>query len=268
MISRGEIRVGYLFNDTMLAARRLELLARVYSDSTDAFLRDAVGSRKVKVAIDLGCGPGFTTQQLYDRLRPDQIIGLDNSEHFIALARSRESPRIGFALHDATKTPFPDGPSDLIYARYLLAHLKNIPDLVASWATQLRPEGFILSEEVEWIETSRPEFRRYLQIVAAMLKSQGTELYIGPALDRIELPSLRKRLTRVHRLRVTNRDAASMFSMNIPNWKSQAFIGRNYAAEEIKQLERNLNRIAEKDSDESEIEWGLRQIAWENAATQ
>ena len=88
-----------------------------------------------------------------------------------------------------------------------------------------------------------------------------------PALDRIELPSLRKRLTRVNHLRVTNRDAASMFSMNIPNWKSQAFIEENYAAEEIKQLERNLKRIAEEDSDESEIEWGLRQIAWESAAT-
>src|SRR6266436_2669560 len=58
----------YTFGDTDIAARRLELLAHVFEHSTRAFLREAPAARlglaqnlAQKIAIDLGCGPGFTT---------------------------------------------------------------------------------------------------------------------------------------------------------------------------------------------------------------
>jgi len=53
----------YLFGDTDVAARRFQVLAEVFADSTRPFLQQAVtGSRHL--AVDLGCGPGFTTHLL------------------------------------------------------------------------------------------------------------------------------------------------------------------------------------------------------------
>lgn len=266
----------YLFTDTPLAARRLEVLARVFHDPTDSFLQSAV-DRPISLAIDLGCGPGLSTYQLHGTLRPDLTLGLDNSDAFITLARARASESatlpgnaehplgdssVRFAAHDVTQIPFPSPPADLIYCRFLLAHLQNCAELAARWSTQLRPGGLLLFDEVEWIETDQPIFRRYLDIVASMLRSQGSELYIGPALDRMEVPGLTKTFSRVQRHRVSDRDAAAMFSMNIPNWKDQPTILKNHPEREIGELESKLSAIAKSASGASAIEWGLRQISF------
>jgi trans-aconitate 2-methyltransferase len=249
----------YLFGDNDLAARRLELLARLFADSTRAFLAATAGERRA-AAIDLGCGPGFTTHLIADTLRCDRVIGLDASSHFIELARPTASHRVSFALHDVCAVPLPGAPSDLIFCRFLLTHLKDPAKMVAKWATQLNPRGLILVEETEAIRTPDQVFVRYLDIVEAMLASQSKSLYAGPIVAALEsgggLRTLRSELRRVT---VRNAAAARMFVMNMQAWKESDFIRANYPPETVAQLDSGLEEIARDPSPASDIEWAMRQ---------
>ncbi|MBO0782517.1 MAG: methyltransferase domain-containing protein [Ktedonobacteraceae bacterium] len=252
----------YLFKDSDLAARRLQVLAQVFEPGSRAFLRDAVDATP-GLAIDLGCGPGYTTHLLATMTGCQQVIGLDSSEHFLTLACQNSGERISFKHHDITRVPFPVEPGDLISCRFLLTHLQDPQTVIERWATQLRPHGRLLIEEVEWIHPLRAQFRTYLEIVAAMLAQQANQLYIGPLLDRLPSPDgLQRRLSRVYRLPVTTAQAATMFFMNIQTWKSQPFIQQHYPPETINQLEQDLNELSAT-SATGEIEWGMRQIMYE-----
>ena len=119
-------------------------------------------------------------------------------------------------------------------------------------------------EEVEWIQSKHPHLSSYLGIVAAMLEQQANQLYIGPLLDTMPVnKKLRRHMSRVSRLPVSTKQAATMFSMNIPSWKNQPFIQEHYAPGMIEQLEQDLRELAEHSTSEGEIEWGMRQIAYE-----
>jgi trans-aconitate 2-methyltransferase len=254
--------MSYLFRDTDLAARRLKAVADVYAPTSRAFLQDAV-TNTPQIAVDLGCGPGYTTRLLAEVTASLQTIGIDASEHFLSLARQDAPEHISFVQHDVTRIPFPIGQSDLIFCRFLLTHLQDPQSIIERWATQLRPGGLLLMEEVEWIESTNERLSTYLSIVAAMLKQQANQLYIGPALDTMQLSNnLTRRMSRVYRLPVTTKQAATMFSMNIANWKHHPFIQEHYAASMIEQLEQDLRDLAETSSNGDKNTWGMRQIAY------
>lgn len=254
--------MSYLFRDTDIAARRLKVLADVYAPASRAFLQDAV-TNTPQIAVDLGCGPGYTTRLLAEVTASRQAFGLDASEHFLSLARQDAPEHISFIRHDITRVPFPSGQSDLISCRFLLTHLQDPQHVIERWTTQLRPGGLLLMEEVEWIKSTNERLSTYLDIVAATLEQQGNQLYIGPSLDTMSVSNrLARRMSRVYRLPVTTKQAATMFSMNIPSWKYQPFVQEHYGASMIEQLEQDLCEMAETSTEEGEITWGMRQIAY------
>ena len=252
----------YLFGDTDLAAERLEVLARIFAEPSRPFVRECAPERGA-LAVDLGCGPGHTTHMLAGLVACEAVVGLDNSEHFISLARATATERISFALHDVTVTPFPIGPADTLYCRFLLTHQADPAAIVGRWVTQLRPGGRLLMEEVEWIRTDNAVFTSYLAIVAAMLADEDRELYVGPVLDALApADGLARRSSAVARLAVTARDAATMFFMNMQFWKSNTFVQANWPQAELERLEQQLRKLAEGASGAG-VDWGLRQIACE-----
>ena len=253
----------YLFGDTGLATQRLQVLAEVFVDSSRAFLRDTV-TAKLRLALDLGCGPGYSTHLLADVLQCDRVAGLDNSEHFISLAQKTRTSRVSFHLHDVTAVPFPVGLSDLLYCRLLLTHLTDPQAVVGKWATQLEPNGRLLIEEVERIHTRNGLFSTYLKILEAVMTHQSNRLYIGPALDGLkDPPLLKRRVSQIRRFPVSTDKAATMFFLNLQTWKDQPFIRAHYSASMMTQLETDLRTLTKTESREREIEWELRQIAFE-----
>ncbi|GCE31890.1 hypothetical protein KDA_73740 [Dictyobacter alpinus] len=253
----------YLFKDTTRAAQRLQVLAEVFATSSRAFLQDAV-STTPEVAIDLGCGPGYTTHLLAETTHCGHTFGFDNSEHFIVLATQSSTLDISFVHHDVTQLPFPTGQSNLISCRMLLTHLQNPASIIERWSTQLHPQGLLLLEEVEYIQTEYPPFRSYLGIVAAMLEQQQNQLYIGSTLDTQRVSSdLQRHISRVYSLPVSTAQAATMFFLNIQSWKNSPFIQEQYSANMIDQMERDLQELAATATNTNEIEWGMRQIAYE-----
>ena len=254
--------IEYLFGDSDLAAHRLKVLADVFAASSRAFMSEA-GNPAPRLAVDMGCGPGHTTHLLADALRCQRAIGLDNSEHFIGLAEKTATDRVSFSLHDVTRVPFPVGPCDLIYSRFLLTHQPDPETLIAKWATQLHPTGRLLLEEVDSIRTKNQTFVNYIQIVEQTLANAGGDLYIGQRLAAAGTPDgLLTRSSRTVRVPVTNQLAAKMFSMNIQTWKHNAFVQEKYSAVSTQQLEESLLRLTAKPSSDGGIEWGLRQLVY------
>ncbi|MGC1304554.1 MAG: trans-aconitate 2-methyltransferase [Caulobacteraceae bacterium] len=76
-----------------------------------------------KVVVDLGCGPGNSTQLLAERYPDAEILGLDNSEAMLESAR-RRLPEVRFETGDITAWR-PGATPDLIFAN---ASLQWVPD--------------------------------------------------------------------------------------------------------------------------------------------
>lgn len=253
----------YLFGDTNLAAHRLELLAEAFQASSRSFLQTHAGG-PVAQALDLGCGPGFTTHLMAEAVPCDHALGLDRSANFIDLATLTATGRVSFAVHDVTHMPFALGPYNLIYARFLLGHLPNAASLVAPWATQLQPGGRLLIEEVESVETPHATFKAYLEMIKAMLKSQASDLYAGPLLNRVAMPAgLRKRASEVRQVPVAANHAAAMFFLNLRNCKGHPFVRQHYPSNMILELEQELDRLRDGSDSQPPVVWRLRQLVVE-----
>ena len=250
----------YTFRDTDIASRRLRLLAETYSPSSWEFL-DAWSDPRPDLAVDLGCGPGHTTHLVAEATNARQVVGMDNSERFIEQARQTQTEQIAFTVHDITSDPFPIGPADLMYCRFLLTHLDDPEGAVSNWASQLSVGGVLLMEEVEWIETNDAVLGDYLGILSTMLESRDQQLYVGSILDGLRFDQALTRLSNnVRRLPVPGRRAAEMFVMNIASWREDEFVASNYDAGVIDRMADALGRMADGTDPSDEIEWGLRQI--------
>jgi trans-aconitate 2-methyltransferase len=263
-LKESSIKPKYAFGDTDIAARRLELLAHVFEHSTRAFLREALATRlglAQNLAIDLGCGPGFTTHLIAETLGFGRVVGLETSQRFIELARATASARISFELHDVCCVPFPTGTADMIFCRFLVTHLADPADALAKWATQLNHGGLLMLEEVERINTAHPVLSAYVGIVEAMLQSQSNTLYAGTFIaepDRTQ--GLQNVSSEVRRVAVINSDAAGLFRLNLQVWKERAFIRETYSEKTIRDLDSALEAIARQRGRESDIEWRMRQV--------
>lgn len=253
----------YAFGDTDLAARRLALLAETFAESSRAFMGEAARTG-LRLAADLGCGPGYSTHLLADVLAPTHTVGLDNSESFLELARATASETVSFRLHDITTGPFPSGPCDLLFSRFELTHLRRPEAVIELWGSQLDVGGRLLMEEVEYIETTHPVFTSYLEIAQAMLTEQGNSLYVGPVLDAIPAPaSLKRCSSNVQTVPIPADRAAAMFRMNLGVWRHNDFVRRTFAPSDLDDLESNLAAIASGQPASSPVEWGLRRIVME-----
>jgi trans-aconitate 2-methyltransferase len=265
----GRVTASYAFRDSEVAARRLALLARVFSPSTADFLRLSVIAVP-ELIIDLGCGPGYTTHLLADLFPHSHVIGLDSSQRFIDLAQHSQSDRIAFHQHDVTQFPFPADPADVLYCRFLVTHLSHPKQVIPGWTAQLRRGGSLLMEEVEAIHTAHPAFVSYLEIVAAMLRHQSNELYIGHTLAAMAATQevaarLHLRSSGVSTFPVSNADAAGMFALNLQVWRQNPFIQERYTVDQIDELERRLVALTREPSGRSDITWELRQMVFGRA---
>lgn len=257
---------GYVFGDSDLAALRLARLAETFEESSAAFMRRSVDFRP-RLAVDLGCGPGYSTRLVARTLNPERTVGLDNSESFLAHARATAYERVSFHLHDITTAPFPTGLCDVMFSRFELTHLRDPESVVQLWVGQLRVGGLLLIEEVEYIDTSDSTLNSYQDMQQGMLKQQGNALYIGPRLDAIvDSGTMRRRSSEVEVLKVGAKRAARMFLMNFGVWRHNDFVQRSYGPTVLDDLESQLSAIAEGRIETAPVEWGLRQIVMERVA--
>lgn len=171
----------YTFGDEPVACNRLDLLAEVYRPVTEAFLTARV-PREPRLAVDLGCGPGHTTRLLHTITGAARTTGLDASARYVAVAGSRSIAGIGFAQADVACAPLPLPPADVLFCRFLLAHLANPARALRIWLDSARPGGTVLVQEMARLSSPVWQLQRYYELVAAALRWHGQSLEIGARL--------------------------------------------------------------------------------------
>jgi trans-aconitate 2-methyltransferase len=100
----------------------------------------AVPTRDPRQVVDLGCGPGNTTELLLSTFPKAEIVGIDSSPDMVTNARARLR-NIAFEVADLTTwRPAPAAPVDIIYSnavfQWISGHDTILPRLVS-----LLPEG-------------------------------------------------------------------------------------------------------------------------------
>lgn len=136
---------------------RQELLADAFEDLS----RKLLGRLTVPSdgdTLDAGCGIGRTSQLLADRLPdPGRIVGLDADPDLLEVARDRR-PSEGavepdYRRGDATNLPFAEDSFDLVFARFLLAHLPEADAAIREFRRVCRPGGTIAVQEPDFAST-------------------------------------------------------------------------------------------------------------------
>jgi SAM-dependent methyltransferase len=248
----------YTFGDDERAARRLALVADVFEASSRALLGGL--SVRPRLALDLGCGPGFSTALVATATGAATTVGLDRSEAFVAAARAA-FPGLGFVCHDVT-TGFPTAPPDLVFARLLLAHLPEPAARARAWARGLAPGGRLVLEEMEGIDAPAPPLAEYEEKVLAVVEHQGAPMYAGPLLTGLgDGDGLRRRLATVRRVAVPTAVAARIYGLNLDGWRHDPFATARFEAAELDALRARLAALAREG--DGDVGWRLRQLVLE-----
>src|SRR5262249_52481337 len=151
---RSAVGSHYTFGDSERAVRRLRLLAAAFGPSSRAFLREvaAAGAAPARVALDLGCGPGYSTALVARALDATTTIGLDSSPRRLARAREYAMRGLEFVEHDLTRVPLPGPPADVLYGRFIVTHLGEPHAVVDRWADGVSAGARLVLEEVDTLD--------------------------------------------------------------------------------------------------------------------
>ena len=99
----------------------------------------AIPAGDVRSAIDIGCGPGNSTELLVERFASATVRGLDSSTDMIEAARKR-LPQVQFDIADIDRWS-ETGPFDVIFANAVLQWLPDHATLLPSLVSKLAPGG-------------------------------------------------------------------------------------------------------------------------------
>jgi len=234
---------NYTFGDTDEASSRLRHLAVLYEPETRALLERSP-IRSPHVAIDLGCGPGWSTVLVREILEPRRTIGLDASERFILEARRNHGPELEFHVRDVIHAPFPVANPDVLFCRFLLTHIAPPGDALAAWAKGAAPGAILFIHETESLQAENPAIHRYYELVGLLQEHYGQALYIGGLLEaflersgwnileseRIMLDKPARKMTELH-------------LSNLRTWRNDEYAKKAFNPAEIDELQRSLADI-------------------------
>lgn len=112
--------------------------------------------------VDLGCGPGNSTELLVQRFPNAQVLGTDNSEAMLVSARER-LPQARFE-QSGIATWVPDVAPDLIYANAALQWVPDHEALIPRLFAALAPGGVLA---VQMPDNRQEPTHRLMRAVAA-----------------------------------------------------------------------------------------------------
>ncbi|HYF06705.1 MAG TPA: methyltransferase domain-containing protein, partial [Acetobacteraceae bacterium] len=144
-------------------------LYRRFEDERTRPARDLLASvplAQCRLAFDLGCGPGNSTELLVERFPGARVIGVDNSPAMLESAR-RRLPQLSFELADIAGWAPREAP-DLIYSNATLHWVPGHEALIPRLFSLLAPGGVLA---VQMPDNLDEPSHRAMREVAAKLQS-------------------------------------------------------------------------------------------------
>ncbi len=103
--------------------------------------------------VDIGAGPGFLACEVGGAVGPSgRVCGIDISESFLAMARSRcpERPWVDFRAGDAVQLPFGDAEFDVGVSTQVYEYVHDVGLALAELYRVLCPGGRALIVDTDW----------------------------------------------------------------------------------------------------------------------
>jgi SAM-dependent methyltransferase len=168
---------------------RLRLLSQVFGSSTSALLA-RVGIAAGATCLDVGCGGGDVTFELARAAGPTgRAVGVDVDATMLDMARQEAAEHalsnVEFKVQDVTRSE-PDELFDVVYARFLLTHLRDPGVLLSALRRRTRPDGVVILEDIDFrghfAEPDCPALLRYVELYTKSVRGRGGDPNIGPRL--------------------------------------------------------------------------------------
>ena len=187
-------RNEYVIRGGSPGRERLRLLGRVMRPTTVSLLERA-GLKPGMMCLDVGCGGGDVTREIARLIEPGgRVVGIDMDGTALALART-EAVALGLGNVEfrqvAVGEAGADGEFDVVYARFLLTHLRDPEQAVAWMLARVRPGGLMILEDIDcrghFCHPSSAAFTRYLDVYTRLVHATGADPDIGPRLPELLL---------------------------------------------------------------------------------
>jgi ubiquinone/menaquinone biosynthesis C-methylase UbiE len=115
--------------------------------------------------LDIGCGPGMTTDALAERLGSGDALGVDFAPAMVERARARygDRPGLGFMEDDAERLAQPDAAFDVVTCSFGLMYCYDAGAAIRHMARVVRPGGRVLN--VVWGRAPRVWFVPVIELI-------------------------------------------------------------------------------------------------------
>ena len=148
--------MGFVFDEEL--AEQLESIYRTRDIlRRRRLVREALGASPGERILDVGCGPGFYSEELLEEVGgTGAIVGVDSSPQMLAVARRRVESRGDATFHeaDATSLPVDDGSFDAAFSVQVIEYVADADRALAEMHRALRPGGRIVVWDVDWTTVS------------------------------------------------------------------------------------------------------------------
>lgn len=144
---------------------------------------DNAGIAAGHTVVDVGCGPGYATLDLAQRVGPKgRVIAIDRSrrflDHLLAQAQARGLRNIECLERDLDADALPQGCADHVWSRWVFIFVRGPRALLARVQKMLRPGGTLVlheySDYASWrSEPASAEIAAFVQAVMESWRAEG-----------------------------------------------------------------------------------------------